>query len=182
MAPPSAVHVVVMGISGSGKTTLATSLAQELGWPFAEADEFHPESNIAKMSAGIPLTDEDRWPWLGSIRDWMSQHADNGSGSVVTCSALKREYRELLETARGRVIFLQITAPTAVIEDRMNHREGHFMPASLLPSQLATLESLEPDEDGRTLPNNGSPHDLLSHALAAMTELLGADPHGRNHA
>lgn len=176
MEPSPAVHVVVMGISGSGKTTLATALSKHLGWPYAEADEFHPQANIEKMSAGIPLTDDDRWPWLRSIRDWMSAHAQNGTGSIVTCSALKLSYRELLREAQGRTVFLQITAPAALIEDRMHHREGHFMPASLLPSQLATLEPLTPDEDGRLLPNDGSPGDLEREALAALTDLLGVDP------
>ena len=170
------VHIVVMGISGSGKTTLAENLSGELGWPYAEADEFHPQANIEKMSAGIPLTDEDRWPWLRSIRDWMSEHAAAGSGSVVTCSALKRSYRELLSEAGGRVIFLEITADPAVIEDRMRHRAGHFMPASLLPSQLATLEPLEPSEDGVILNNSGTTEDLTVEALAALADLLGADP------
>ncbi|WP_325048543.1 gluconokinase [Galactobacter valiniphilus] len=185
MAPSTPFHVVVMGISGSGKSTLAEALSEELGWPFAEADEFHPAANIAKMSAGTPLTDEDRWPWLRSIAGWMSEHAEAGTGSVVTCSALKRSYRELLETAAGRVVFLEVDADPAVIERRMNEREGHFMPASLLPSQIATLEPLEADEDGAHLANTGSVEELEASALAALTRLLGADPHtlpGRNHA
>jgi gluconokinase len=185
VAPDSPVHVVVMGISGSGKSTLAEGLSAELGWPFAEADEFHPANNIAKMSAGTPLSDEDRWPWLRSIAGWMSEHADAGTGSIVTCSALKRSYRELLETATGRVVFLEVDADPAVIERRMNEREGHFMPASLLPSQIATLEPLQADEDGTHLANTGSVADLEAAAMATLTELLGTDPHtlpGRNPA
>jgi len=168
------VHVVVMGISGSGKTTLAQTLSQTLHLPYAEADVFHPQANIDKMSAGTPLTDDDRWPWLRSLRDWMNTHAD--SGSVVTCSALKRSYRELLEEATGRVVFLEIEADPAAITDRMNHREGHFMPSSLLPSQLATLEPLAADEDGVTLSNDGTVEELASAALAALTRLLGHAP------
>lgn len=168
MTGTSPTHVVVMGISGSGKTTLAVALARTLGLPYAEADEFHPATNIEKMRSGVPLTDEDRLPWLASIREWMTQHAAHGSGSVVTCSALKREYRDLLRGADGRVLFLEVKADPAVIEERINHRQGHFMPASLLPSQMATLQSLAPDEDGVGLENSGTVEDLEQAALAAL--------------
>jgi gluconokinase len=166
--PAPTTHVVVMGVSGSGKTTLAGLLGTSLGCPVAEADEFHPAANIAKMSSGTPLTDEDRWPWLAAIRDWMGSNAEAGTGSVVTCSALKREYRDLLRQAPGVVRFIHVTADTQTLTERMDHRSGHFMPATLLPSQLQTLEPLEADEDGLTLVNNTTPEDLAARALAGL--------------
>lgn len=161
-------HVVVMGVSGSGKTTLAQLLGGSLGYPVAEADEFHPEANVRKMAAGIPLTDADRWPWLETIRGWMETSANAGHGSVVTCSALKREYRDLLRQASGVVLFVHVTADPTTLADRMGQRAGHFMPASLLPSQLQTLEPLEPDEGGLTLVNDTTPDNLAARALAGI--------------
>ena len=141
-----ATHLVVMGVAGSGKSTLAAALSRHLGWACAEADEFHPAANIAKMSQGIALQDEDRWPWLQEIRDWMSAQAAAGKSTVLTCSALKRSYRELLAGAEGRVIFVHLDGGADLISRRMEGREGHFMPPTLLPSQLATLEPLTPEE------------------------------------
>lgn len=159
-------HLVVMGVSGSGKSTLALELAARLGLPMAEADEFHPPENIAKMSAQIPLTDEDRWPWLHALRDWMSSQA--GNGSIITCSALRRSYRDVLREAAGQVLFLHVTVDTPRLTNRLEHRSGHFMPPSLLDSQLATLESLDPDEDGIVLSNDTTVDQLVD---AAMTWL-----------
>jgi gluconokinase len=158
-----------MGVSGSGKTTLAERLAACLGRPYAEADRFHPPANIEKMAAGIPLNDEDRWPWLESIRDWMD--SQSGSGTIVTCSALKRAYRDLLRQASGRVFFLHVTSDPGVITDRMVHRPDHFMPASLVPSQLATLEALGQDEDGMVLENSGTVDELVQRALDMVGRL-----------
>ncbi|WP_369046275.1 gluconokinase [Sinomonas sp. P10A9] len=140
------LHVVVMGVAGSGKTTVSAALAERLGWRIAEADEFHPASNIARMTAGIALTDADRWPWLCSIRDWMTGQARDGHSTVLTCSALKRSYRDLLSGAAGRVIFAHLDGDSALLAERMASRAGHFMPAGLLPSQLNTLEPLTVDE------------------------------------
>lgn len=145
---PTPQHLVIMGVSGSGKTTISTLLSEQLGWIAAEADEFHPASNIAKMSSGTPLTDEDRWPWLDSIRTWMDTQAGNGRSTIVTCSALKRVYRDVLATAAGEVHFIHLNGDAAVLRERMKTRSGHFMPASLLPSQLNTLEPLAEDEAG----------------------------------
>ncbi|MGM7668686.1 gluconokinase [Microbacterium sp. A93] len=164
------LHLVVMGISGSGKSVLAERLAARLGRPFAEADEFHPAANIAKMSAGTPLTDEDRWPWLESLRAWMDRES-NAGGTVSTCSALKRSYRDLLRGAAGRVVFLQVASDPAVITERVEHRMGHFMPASLVPDQLATLEPLGQDEDGWVLENSGSVDELVEQALTVVAGL-----------
>ena len=158
-------HVVVMGISGSGKTTIATALAERLGWTFAEADEFHPAANIAKMSAGTPLTDDDRWPWLQAMRDWMGGEARAGRSTVVTCSALKRSYRDLLDGAEGDVRFVHLSGDTELILERMKTRSGHFMPASLLPSQISTLEPLDDGERGLTLENTGTPDEVTTRIV-----------------
>ncbi len=142
----SATHLVVMGVSGAGKSTVAEALSRDLGWGMAEADEFHPESNITKMNSGTPLEDSDRWPWLQAIRDWMTAKARAGESTVLTCSALKAEYRELLSGADGRVVFLHLDGDPQLLAERMHGRSGHFMPVTLLPSQLAALEPLTPAE------------------------------------
>ncbi|WP_150460577.1 gluconokinase [Nesterenkonia ebinurensis] len=163
-------HIVVMGVSGTGKTTLAEGLSQQLGLPYAEADEFHPPENIAKMSAGTPLTDEDRWPWLGALRDWMTSRAD--TGSIITCSALKRPYRDLLRTADGEVLFLHVDVDRPRLEDRLTHRSGHFMPPSLLDSQLSALEFLQPDEPGIRIINDSTPEQLVDAAVGWLNTHL----------
>ncbi|MDQ0736692.1 gluconokinase [Arthrobacter agilis] len=157
-------HVIVMGISGSGKTTIATRLAEQLGWIFAEADDFHPAANIARMSSGTPLTDEDRRPWLESLRDWMTAQARAGRSTVVTCSALRRSYRDVLTQAEGSVRFVHLLGDTGLILERMKTRSGHFMPESLLPSQVSTLEPLQPDEQGIRIENTGTP-DAVTAAV-----------------
>lgn len=164
--PPTAV--VVMGVSGSGKTTVAEQLAERLGWRFAEADEFHPQANIAKMTAGTPLTDEDRRPWLEAVRDWLADRAGAGEGAVVTCSALRRSYRDLLRTGGERVLFLHLTGPREVLAARMGSRKGHFMPGSLLDSQLATLEPLGDDEPGLEASILDTPEQIVEHAVKAL--------------
>ena len=173
--PPT--HLVVMGVAGSGKSTLAAALSKQLGWTCAEADEFHPEANIAKMSRGIPLQDEDRWPWLREIRDWMTAQAQAGCSTVLTCSALKKSYRQLLSEAEGRVLFLHLDGGADLISQRMQGREGHFMPPTLLPSQLATLEPLSPEElaeGSLRLDISRSPEQLIGAILAALK--LPSDP------
>jgi gluconokinase len=160
--------VVVMGVSGSGKTTIATGIAAAMGWEFAEGDDFHSEANVEKMRSGTPLTDEDRWPWLESIGTWISEKEAAGQSAVVTCSALRRPYRDVLRRDRPHVRFLHVEAPQAVIADRVEHRAGHYMPPSLLPSQLATLEPLAPDEPGVTVTTEGAPDEVLSRCLVAL--------------
>ncbi|WP_069387909.1 gluconokinase [Cellulosimicrobium cellulans] len=162
-----------MGVAGSGKTTVATLVSERLGVTYAEADQFHPQSNIDKMTAGTALTDEDRWPWLESIRDWLTSEAEAGRSGVVTCSALKRSYRDLLRTARGTVCFVHLNGSQELLAERIQHRSGHFMPSSLLPSQLATLEPLADDEHGMTLDVAASPQELADEILA-RTEAQGA--------
>src|SRR5918992_4183732 len=151
--------IVVMGVSGSGKSTVGRALAERLGLPYAEADEFHPPANIDKMSAGQPLTDDDRWPWLRAIAAWITEQSGK-SGGVVTCSALKRRYRDLLRSAADGVWFLHLSGDRATIAARVAARSGHFMPAALLDSQIADLEPLGPDEPGLVLDIAGPPAGL----------------------
>ncbi|MDN5790865.1 MAG: gluconokinase [Micrococcales bacterium] len=165
-APPDII--VVMGVSGSGKSTVARAVAATMGWDFAEGDNFHSASNVAKMHSGHPLTDADRWPWLEAIGDWISAQVSRGESGVVTCSALRRAYRDLLRQGRPAVRFLDVSAPEQTIEGRMQHRSGHFMPPSLLPSQLATLEPLGPDEPGVEVTTEGTPDQVLERSLEAL--------------
>jgi gluconokinase len=160
--------IVVMGVSGSGKTTLARGIAAAMGWQFAEGDDFHSAANVAKMHQGHPLTDADRWPWLEAIGAWIRAEVAAGKSAVVTCSALRRSYRDLLRKNNPAVRFLHVTAGPGTIRERIEHRAGHYMPASLLPSQLATLEPLEPDEPGVEVASEGSAADVLRRALDAL--------------
>jgi gluconokinase len=140
--------LVVMGVSGSGKSTVGAALSQRLRVPFADADDFHPQANIDKMSAGHALDDNDRHPWLEAIGNWLDEHPD---GAVVSCSALKRKYRDQLRHHARGIAFLLLSGSPDVIRKRQASRPGHFMPASLLNSQFATLEQLAPDEHGVTI-------------------------------
>ncbi|MGY0066365.1 gluconokinase [Streptomyces sp. QTS137] len=164
--------VVVMGVAGTGKTTIGPLLAARYGVPYAEGDDFHPPANIAKMSAGTPLDDDDRRPWLDAIGGWAHERA--GLGGVVSCSALKRSYRDRLRAAAPGVVFVHLTGGRALIEDRMSHREGHFMPTALLDSQFATLQPLEPDERGVAVEVTGSPEEITEQAVTALANLSGA--------
>ncbi|MEX5633393.1 gluconokinase [Parafrankia sp. FMc2] len=143
--------LVVIGVSGCGKSTLASAVAERLGRPFLEGDDLHPPANRAKMTAGSALTDDDRWPWLRAVRDWMATRPDG----IVACSALRRSYRDLLRTA-GDVLFAHVDVPEPELRRRLAERRGHWMPATLLDSQLAALEPLGPDEgvtvDGQLRP------------------------------
>ncbi|APU13822.1 MULTISPECIES: gluconokinase [Actinoalloteichus] len=164
----SSTIVVVMGVSGSGKTTIARSLAERLGVTYSEADEFHPPENIAKMESGVPLNDEDRLPWLRSIAAWISEQERADVSGVVTCSALKRSYRDLLRTGNDGVWFLHLAGSREVISDRLAGRTGHFMPASLLDSQFADLEPLESDEVGYTADVSEDAEVIVDRSLAAL--------------
>ncbi len=138
-----------MGVSGSGKSTVGARLATELGVPFIDADGLHPEANTQKMAAGHPLTDEDRWPWLALVGLALAQHP---TGVVIACSALKRSYRDAIRAAAPGAVFIYLDVSADVLAERLKNRTGHFMPVSLLDSQLATLEPLQQDEDGVTVP------------------------------
>jgi gluconokinase len=161
---------LIMGVSGAGKSTVGPLLATRLGVPFADADVFHPPANIAKMSRGEPLTDEDRWPWLDAIGAWLDAQRAAGAGGVVTCSALKRVYRQRLLGARPlvRLVFLQ--GNPALISARQAARAGHFMPTSLMASQFATLEEPGPEERPITLSVEPSPELIVEAALRAFLD------------
>lgn len=168
--------VVVMGVSGSGKTTVAERLADRLGVTAAEADEFHPPANIEKMSAGHPLDDEDRAPWLASIARWLAEQRAAGRPAVITCSALKRRYRDTLRGAGDQVRFLHLAGPQDVVAERMSGRRGHFMPAELLDSQYADLEPLGADEAGLTVDVTRSVDDIVDRAVTALAPGSGIKP------
>jgi gluconokinase len=161
-------HIVVMGVSGSGKTTVATRLAELLDRPFAEADRMHPPANVAKMAAGTPLTDADRVPWLRTVRDWLTGQAEQGRSAVVTCSALRRAYRDVLREAAGGVRFVHLDGDPEVIATRLKERKDHFMPPSLLRSQLETLEPLQAGEDGVRVPIEQTVDDIVAEAVRRL--------------
>jgi gluconokinase len=143
--------LVVMGVSGSGKSTIGEQLAQRLGWSYEDGDKFHPASNVAKMSAGHPLTDEDRWPWLQTIADEIDRVCESGQHAVIACSALKRAYRDILVHRRSDVRIVFLDGTEALIANRLAQRKGHFMPPGLLTSQFKTLEPPRPDENPVTV-------------------------------
>ncbi len=158
--------VVVMGVSGSGKSTVGAGLAERLGVPFAEADDLHPPANVAKMAEGVPLDDADRRPWLDRIAQWLAEHGN--AGGVVACSALAGRYRDRLRASAPGVFFLHLDGSPEVIAERLRGRKGHFMPVSLLRSQLEALEDLRPDERGAVVPVDGGPDEVTARALAAV--------------
>jgi len=139
--------VIVAGVSGSGKTTVGAMLAGRLNWPFADADEFHPAANVAKMHAGVPLTDEDRRPWLRAIAAWLDERVAAGESAVITCSALKRSYRELLLDGRPSAWLVFLSVDPDRLRRRLAIRHGHFFPRQLLDSQLETVEIPTPEEE-----------------------------------
>jgi len=138
--------LVLMGVAGSGKTTVAALLAGRLGWRFEEGDALHPQANIEKMAAGRPLTDEDRWPWLARVADWIDERLDAGQNGLITSSALKRSYRDMLNRRGSGVVFVYLAGSRQTIAERLATRHGHFLPPSLLDSQFADLQEPEPDE------------------------------------
>ena len=162
-APPSARHVVVMGVSGSGKSTIAARVAERVGWLFADADSFHPPANSEKWGAGIPLTDSDRRPWLTELANWMATQGEAGQSTVLACSALMRSYRDIL-SSQTQAEFVHLHGPAELIEARMRARD-HFMPASLLNSQFAILEELQEDEHGVVLDLALTPEELVEEAV-----------------
>jgi carbohydrate kinase (thermoresistant glucokinase family) len=149
--------LVVMGVAGSGKSTTGRAIGARLGCDFAEGDDLHPAANVAKMAAGHPLTDDDRRPWLARVREWIDEHVAAGQSGVITCSALKRAYRDVLRDPH--VVFVHLTGTREQLTARLTARQGHFMPLSLLDSQLADLEPPEPDEQALTIDIGPSPAD-----------------------
>ncbi|MCL2552771.1 MAG: gluconokinase [Actinomycetia bacterium] len=165
-APAPQPVIVVMGVSGSGKSTVGGLLAERLGVPYAEADDFHPPANIAKMSAGHPLDDADRAPWLDAIAEWIAARGDHGG--VVSCSALRRRYRDRLRVAAPDLFFLHLDGPPDLIASRLAARMQHFMPSGLLASQFEALEPLEAGEAGAVVPITGGPQEIADRAIAAL--------------
>jgi gluconokinase len=164
-------HVVVMGVSGCGKTTVAQGIAAKTGWTFAEADSFHSPEKVAKMAAGTPLTDEDREPWLRDLASWMGKRAAAGESTVIACSALRRGYRDVLRSGPPHEVdFVHLDGPVDVVAQRLAARSGHYMPASLLASQVDTLEPLEPDEGGLVLDLRAAPEALVDDAVAWLRD------------
>jgi gluconokinase len=165
---PRTTTIVVMGVSGAGKSTVAGELVAHLGWDFAEGDDFHPPENVEKMRSGHPLEDGDRWPWLRRLAAWIGEHEATGRNAVVTCSALKRAYRDLIRDGHPSVWFAHVSADPGLIRDRVEHRSGHYMPPLLLGSQLATLEPLQPDEPGAVVSGVAPPAEVADQILDAL--------------
>lgn len=158
--------LVIMGVTGSGKTTVGKLLAESLAVPFAEGDNLHSLASIRKMAAGHPLNDEDRRPWLQRVGEALVEA--EGTGLVITCSALKRSYRDALLAAEANARFVFLDGPRELLETRLGNRRGHFMPTELLDSQLATLETLEPDEPGFTVGIDQAPEQIVADILAKL--------------
>jgi gluconokinase len=174
--------LVVMGVSGSGKTTIADRLAKSLGWAFEDGDRFHPASNVAKMSAGHPLTDEDRWPWLRAIADEIDRVCKAGERAVIACSALKRAYRDILVHGRSDVRIVFLNGNQDLIAGRLAARKGHFMPPGLLDSQFRTLEQPDESENPVTVSIDASVDaivDDIVHQLRLDPAATGADSRNR---
>ncbi|WP_369137158.1 gluconokinase [Modestobacter versicolor] len=167
---PATTSIVVMGVSGSGKTSAARELTRQLGWEFIEGDDLHPEANVAKMAAGTPLDDEDRWPWLRRIAEVVGEHEAAGTSLVITCSALKRSYRDLLREGHPSVWFAHVDVAREVLVERLAQRKGHYMPPSLLDSQLATLERLGEDEPGDVIAGDGPLDETVAAVLRDLRE------------
>lgn len=154
------MHIILMGVSGCGKTTIGNLLSKRLDMEFADGDDLHPESNVAKMAAGTPLTDEDRWPWLERVGNWLASH--NG---IMACSALKRSYRDYIRQYAPTAVFVHAHGSRELLAERMAGRKGHFMPVSLLDSQLATLEPLDADEPGAVFDITPAPEEIVDNIV-----------------
>ena len=165
---PAMQRVCVMGVSGAGKTVVGTLLADALGVPFLEGDALHPPENVRRMAQGIPLTDDDRRGWLAAIADRIADARRTNGGLVVACSALKRAYRDVLRAADDELRFVHLTGDAAVIRQRMGQRAGHYMPASLFDSQLATLEVPALDEHAWTFDVVAPPPAIVAHIVERL--------------
>ena len=172
-----ACALVVMGVSGSGKSTIADKLAERLGWSYEDGDKFHPASNIAKMKAGHPLTDEDRWPWLQAIADEIDRVCGAGGHTVIACSALKRAYRDILVHGRSDVRIVYLNGTQELIARRLAERKGHFMPSGLLASQFATLEPPDAEENPVTVSIDGSVDTIIDDIVRGLGLSARPDNH-----
>jgi gluconokinase len=166
-APPV---IVVTGVAGTGKTTVGALLAGRLGWIYAEADDFHSKSNVDKMAAGQPLTDADRVPWLEMIGRWVDERAAAGAPGVVTCSALKRSYRDLIRKGRPQVRLVFLDGSRELIMRRLTARQGHFMRVDMLDSQFADLEPPEPDERAIAVSVDATPNEIVDEILRSLPD------------
>ncbi len=162
------VVLVVMGVSGCGKTTVATLLAERLNWPFEEGDALHPPSNVEKMKSGHPLDDNDRAPWLEKIADWVGQRLDAGGSGLVTCSALKRSYRDTINRRGSGVVFVYLHGSHQTIAARLMARHGHFMPTSLLDSQFADLQEPTADEPAISVDAGPTPPEIAQTVIDSL--------------
>lgn len=154
-----------MGVAGAGKSSVMAELARRLHWPTLEGDDLHPPANVARMAAGVALTDADRGPWLAAVAAWIGERERERRSSIVTCSALRRRYRDVLRRGHPWIWFVHLAAPEAVLRRRIEGRSGHYMPASMLDSQLATLEPLEADEPGTTLRVLETPAEIADRLI-----------------
>lgn len=181
MSEPTAkpVVLVLMGVSGCGKSTVAAILAGRLGWPFEEGDDLHPPANVEKMRAGHPLDDADRAPWLEKVADWVQGCLDRGQSGIITCSALKRSYRDIIDRQRSGVTFVYLHGSRETIAARLAARHGHYMPASLLDSQFSALQEPAPDEPAIRI-DIGPPATEIAQAvvdaLGLQAAAMGARP------
>jgi carbohydrate kinase (thermoresistant glucokinase family) len=163
--------IVVMGVSGAGKSTVGKIIAERLSCPFRDADSFHPQANIEKMSRGAPLTDEDRWPWLRAIAAFIAEHRAAGTTCVVTCSALKRAYRDIVTAGQSAdVALVYLEGDFDLIHARLAARKGHFMPTALLLSQFDALQPPAPDEHAITVSIDAKPEEIAGEALARIAD------------
>jgi gluconokinase len=158
--------VLVLGVAGSGKTTVGAMLAGRLGWQYADADDFHPVANVEKMAAGHPLTDADRWPWLHAMAAWIDVQIAAGQTAVVSCSALRRAYRDVLRRPEVQMIYLH--GSRGLIAARLTSRQGHFFKREMLDSQFAELQEPEPDEGVITVSIDGTPLNVVDRILAQL--------------
>lgn len=175
-SPPGPAAVIIMGVSGCGKSTIGALLASRLRWEFEDADWLHPAANVEKMHNGIPLTDEDRWPWLAAIAAWIDHSRRSGGRAVVACSALKRRYRDVLIGDRANVRLVYLKGDEALIARRIATRHEHFMPRSLLHGQFETLEEPGPDENPIIVSIEPQPREIVAKILSALNMIEGAQP------
>jgi gluconokinase len=168
-APHDRAPIVVMGVSGSGKSTVGLALADALGRTFVDGDGLHSPANRAKMASGVPLTDEDRWPWLDSVAGVLASLDDQGNHPIVACSALRRAYRDRLRAATPGIVFVHLHGSPALLASRLGPRKHEYMPASLLASQLDTLEPLQQDERGLVVDIAPPPAEVVAAALQALS-------------
>jgi gluconokinase len=173
---PTPCALIVMGVAGSGKSTIGERLAARLGWAYEDGDKFHPAGNVAKMSAGQPLTDEDRWPWLKAIADEIDRLSAAGQCAVVACSALRRVYRDILVHGRNDIRIVYLDGTQQLIAERLGRRKGHFMPAGLLTSQFKTLEPPMSDEHPVTVSIDAPVEAIVDDILRQLTLAPAAKP------